>query len=208
MAIESQGFKLEIESGTGVAKNISGITLGAITEVTSTAHGLSAGAVGAFASIVGTTQLNGQTAMVIAKEDNSLFFDIDSSGYTAYDSAGTFTPATYTEVSEITDWSGPDGQATVIDTTHLQSTYKEFLMGLPDEGQVTFTMNRDFSDAGQSACIAAREARAPIGFKMTYSDGTYQTFDAVVLSFSISGAVDDKVPASMVIKITGAVTTT
>lgn len=208
MAIESQTTTLEIETGTGSAKTITAITLGAITEVTSTAHGLSAGDVVTFASITGTTELNGTTAMIIAVEANSMFFAVDSSGYTAYTSGGTATPVTYTNVGEIVDWDGPGGSASVIDVTHLSSTAKEKLMGLMDEGQFSFNLNNVFSDTGQQACRTARTARTLKGFRLTYSDSTVQTWDAFVLSFSTSGGVDDKVNGSITLEISGAVTTT
>ncbi len=206
-AIESQGTTLEIETGTGGTKTITGISLGAITEVTAVGHGLSVGDVVTFASIVGTTQLNGVSAMVIAKETDALFFNIDSSGYTAYDSGGTATPVTYTEVSEITDFDGPgSGQATVYDVTHLSSTRKEKRMGLPDEGQVTFSINYLPGDTGQVAARTARNNRAEKGYRVTLSDGTVATFDAYCLSIGPSGIVDGKVAGKITLEITGEVT--
>ena len=206
-AIETQGTTLEVSSGSGVAKNISAISLGAITEITSNSHGLSVGDYGTFASIVGTTGLNGLSAMVIAVETNSFFVAIDSSAMTAYDSAGTFTPATYTEVGEIIDFDGPGGSGSVIDATHLGSSAREKIMGIPDEGQFTFGLNRVFSDAGQQVLAAARMARTEKDFRVTYMDGTVQTFAGYVLQFSSSGGVDDKINGSVTIEITGEVST-
>lgn len=208
MAIESQSTTFQIETGTGGAKTITGITLGAVTKVTSTAHGLSAGDVVTFASITGTTELNGTTAMIIATETDEMYFDIDSSSYSSYTSGGTATPVTYTSVGEIVDWDGPGGSASVIDATHLSSTAREKLMGLMDEGQFSFNLNNVFSDTGQAACRTARANRTQKGFKLTYSDGTVQTWDGYVLSFSTSGGVDDKVSGSITVEISGAVTTT
>lgn len=206
MAIESQGFKLEIENTTAGAVTITGITLGGRTKITGT-HALAVGDQVTFANIVGTTQLNGTTQVVTAVESTTDFWiDVDSQDYTAWSSAGTATPATYTEVKEITGWNGPDGVAATIDTTHLQSTWKEFLMGLPDRGNVSFDMNFLATDPGQLACQAAQTARSVKGFKMTYSDSKTLTFDAVVLSFQTSGGGDSKVDASMSLKITGAAT--
>ena len=207
MAIESQETTIEIATGTGGAKTITGITLGAITEVTSTAHALVVGDVVTFASIVGTTELNGQTAMIIAKETNSFFVKIDSSAYTAYISGGTATPVTYTFVGEIVDFDGPGGSASVISTTHLKSAAHEKLIGLMDEGQFSFSLNNVFSDTGQQACRTARSTRAQKGFRVIYSDATAQTFNGYVLQFSTSGAVDDKVNGSITVEITGVVTT-
>ena len=208
MAIESQGTTLEISTGTGGAKTITDVTLGAITEITSAAHGLSEGDVVTFASIGGTTELNTVTAMLIGVETNSFFVDIDSSGYGAYTSGGTATPVTYTEVGEIVDWDGPGGSASEIDTTHLGSSAKEYIIGLADEGTFTFSLNADFSDTGQQACRTARANRTSNTYKVTYSDSTYQTFTGYCMSFSTSGGVDDKVNASITLRISGTVTTT
>lgn len=207
-AIETQGTTLEISTGTGGAKTISGVTLGAITKITSTAHGLSVGDVVAIASIVGTTGLNGLTEMIVAVETNAFYIDVDSSAMDAYGSAGTATPVAYTEVGEVADFDGPGGAASVIDATHLGSSAREKIMGIPDEGQFTFSLNRVFSDTGQAAVLAARAARAKKTFRVTYMDATVQTFEGYVLQFSTSGGVDDKLNGSVTIEITGAVSTT
>jgi len=205
--IVAQETKFEIESGSGVAKTITGVTLGAVTEITSVAHGLAVGDVVTFAGIVGTTELNGQSAMVIAVETDSFFVLIDSSAYSAYTSDGTATPATYTEISEVTDWDGPGtGEAAEIDFTHLRSTRKEFKIGLADEGSLSLTLNFVPDDAGQQALLASRNAQTEKGYRITYSDGTIDTFDGYCKSFGSSGAVDGKDVATANVRINGAVT--
>lgn len=206
MAIESQGFKLEIESGSGGAITISAIALGAMTKVTGT-HALAVGDVVTFASVGGTVELNGYSYMVVGIQTTTAFWiNVNSTAYGAWTSGGTATPVSWTEVTQITDWSGPDGVAATIDTTHLQSTFKEFLMGLPDAGNVTFNMNFVSAGAGQLACQAAQLARTVKSFRLTYSNAATLMFDAVVLSFATSGGVDGKVDASMTLKVTGVTT--
>src|SRR3990172_520941 len=110
-AIKAQGTTFEIETGTGAGKTITGVTLGAITEVLSTAHALSKGDVVTFSAVGGTTELNGVTAMIIATETGSMFFDIDSSGYGAWTSGGTATPVTYTQILGVKSFSKSGGGA-------------------------------------------------------------------------------------------------
>jgi len=208
MAIVSKGFKLEIENSTTDAATLTGVTLGAITEIAATAHGLAKGDVGTFASIVGTTDLNGVEAMVIAVEDDAFFLDIDSSGYDAWASGGTFTPATYTEVGEITDWDGPSASTAVIDITNLQSSYKAKMAGMVDEGQLSATLTWDLDDSGQLAVRTAMAAQSLKGWKLTYSDTSYQTFDGYAIAMSSSGTIDDKVVGNITIEISGEVSTT
>ncbi len=111
-------------------------------------------------------------------------------------------------VGEVVDFSGPGGSASVIDATHLGSTAKEKLMGLPDEGQFTFNLNLDPQDEGQGDLRDARIARSKNTYLLTLSDGTTLSFDGFCLEFSIAGGVDALVSASCTIEITGPVTWT
>lgn len=115
-------------------------------------------------------------------------------------------------VGQVTDFSGPGGQANIIDVTHLNSTAKEKLVGLRDEGQLTMSLNLSFSDAAQIALRADRASRTMRKCVIKFNDNTTDAaktkaiFDGYVLGFSVSGAVDNKVSANAVIEITGAVT--
>lgn len=206
MAIESQGTKFEIGTGDGSSKNISGLTLGPVTLVKSAGHGLKVGDVVQFANIGGTTELNGVKATVLAVSIDTIYVPVDSSAFTTYTSGGMATALEFTNIGEVVSWDGPNGSANTINATHLLSTKKEKLMGLPDEGQFSLSLNCVNSDAGQKACRASRDARARRDFRVSYKDGTVQTFNGFVSSFATSGAVDGKVDASMTIEIDGEVT--
>lgn len=114
----------------------------------------------------------------------------------------------FTTIAEITDFDGPGGSASEIDTTSLDSTAREFLMGLKDEGQFTFNCNLVPSDTAQTGLRTDRDNRTLRNFKVILTDAssTTLTFSAYVMGFSISGAVDDKIGASVTLRISGAVT--
>jgi hypothetical protein len=116
------------------------------------------------------------------------------------------SPLTYTDVGEVTNFSGFDGQAAEIDVTHLQSTAKEFLMGLQDFGNFNVDTNYLNGDAGQVLMRAAKTSRAIQDFRLTFSDNSTATFQGYVLSAPVSGGVDNKVDGSFNIRITGPVT--
>ena len=118
------------------------------------------------------------------------------------------SPVSYTAVSEIVSFSGFDGSAAEIDTTSLESTAKEFLMGLQDFGNFTLEANYLPDDTGQDLLRAAKASRAVQAFKITFSDSSEATFQGYVLSASVSGGVDAKVDTSFAIRITGDVTFT
>ena len=118
----------------------------------------------------------------------------------------TATPAVFVMIGEIKNFSGPGGSASVIDVSTLQSQRREKRMGLPDEGQLTFSGNRVFTDAGQQVFRAARSARRKAEFELEYPDGTVDSFEGFALEFSTQGGVDGVIEFSATIEITGEVT--
>jgi len=116
----------------------------------------------------------------------------------------------FTTIGEIKTFNGPSGQAAVLDATHLESTAREKLMGLPDEGQVTFTMNFIPSNAQQVALYNDRKNRTKRNFKIVFSDigAAEMAFSAFVLGFNVVGGVDQLAEASLILEITGPITLT
>ncbi len=210
MAIEAQGTKIEIGTGSGGAITITAIALQNPTMLTAVAHGLSNGDVVLAANFAGddAADINGNKYVVQFVTDDTFAIDLDSTDLTITDNtdAATMTPQTWTEIGEVTDFSGPDGSASEIDVTHLQSTAKEFLMGLKDEGTYSLSINWVPDDAGQAACREARDTREKKDFKVTYSDDSTATFEGYIMAMSGGGAVDDKVSGSITIRITDEIT--
>ena len=58
--------------------------------------------------------------------------DADGVGYGA---------ASFAKVGEVTNIGAPSGEAAEIEVTHLESEAKEYLLGLPDEGNIELAMN-------------------------------------------------------------------
>lgn len=206
----SQGTVLEMGTGSGGAKTVSAIALGNPTILTSTAHGLANGDVvtlSAFAGVDAAT-INAQVCVVKNVTTNTFAVDVDTTGKAITGTAAKATPVAWTEIAEVTDWDGPSGTAQVIDMTYLTAAAKHKKMGLPDEGQFTLSINWIPTNAGQQAVATARAEQAEKNFKVTYEDGSTQTFAGYVLGFATSGGVDNKVAGSITIEITGAVTTT
>ena len=114
----------------------------------------------------------------------------------------------YVSVDEVINFSGPGGSAKIIDQTNLQSTRKEKRMGLPDEGSFSLDLNFDSSDAGQARLFSIRNSQTLGNFRVTYSNGTVDTFSGYVTEFTTSGQNDDLLKAKVTIEITGAVTRT
>jgi hypothetical protein len=118
-------------------------------------------------------------------------------------------------IPEISNIQGPGGQANEIDVTDLNSTAKEFRMGLQDEGSITLDIMYIPGNAAHAALRAARAAQALTTFRLTFTDAdattspvttnTTWTFTAFVLGFEISNSVDDVTKASVTLRVSGAV---
>lgn len=209
MAIESQGTKLEIGGTDDTPVTITDVTLGNPTILTSVDHGLTNGDVVTLADFDGedAALVNDLEFIVQFVTDDTFAIAVDSTDLDITDNTdtATATPLEWIEIGEVISFDGPSGSAAVIDATHLQSTAKEKLMGLPDEGQFTLSLNLVPGDAGQLAAKTARAARAEKDFRVTYSDLSVSTFSGFVLGFASSGGVDGKIDGSITIEITGAV---
>jgi hypothetical protein len=120
---------------------------------------------------------------------------------------------TFVAIPEITDISGPGGQASEIDVTDLSSTAKEFRMGLQDEGQISLSMNWLPTDTIHKQLRTDRAAQTLRNFEMLFGDmpggtATKWAFSAFILGIEISNAVDDVAKASVTLRLSGVVVQT
>ena len=120
------------------------------------------------------------------------------------DTSLTVTPS-LTAIGNIKTFTGFDGSSSEIDVTNLNSTAKEYRLGLEDNGQFAIELDRDFADAGQTALLAARDAQTGKSFKLVLPNGENATFTGFVKKFSMAGGVDQIVKGSADIRISGAV---
>ena len=74
------------------------------------------------------------------------------------------SPTTYTAIPEVVNIQGPGGQANEIDVTDLNSTAKEFRMGLQDEGSITMDILYIPANASHAALRTARAGQTLTGF--------------------------------------------
>ena len=131
---------------------------------------------------------------------------IESQGVTLAVSSGS--PTTFANIGNITAIKGPGGAAAVIDITNLDSSAKEKMMGLPDEGQITVDINYDPDNVQHTLLRTARRARTRLEFRLTLTDttNTVLTFFGYCIGFSIDAGVDAAVKAAITIEVDGPVT--
>lgn len=209
-AISAQGTIVQIATGTGGAKTITGVSVGYPAIVTATSHGLSNGDVVTIASVVGTmaTTINVANWVVLYKTTNTFAINLDTTGLT-YTSGGTATPATYTAIANIKSISDfESGSASEIDVTNLASTAKEKRLGLVDNGGFSLGIHHSNADPGQAALTARRADGAAVNMKVILPSGTTPTasFSALIKKFSKNAAVDGVVEGSVDVTVNGAIT--
>lgn len=135
---------------------------------------------------------------------------------------GSVYGAAMTDIGEVTQFSVPSGSPSIIDISHLQSTAKEKMIGMIDEGQMTFGFNYQVAtqstastDSLHMVLQTDRKNRTKRTFDVLLTDYLNSTdatavpskalFDGYVTGFSLSGAVDGKVEGNVTIEIDGEV---
>lgn len=127
----------------------------------------------------------------------------------AYSDGGS--PSSFTNLGNITSITGLGGTAAPVhDVSNLDSTFKEKMMGLPDEGQITLNFNPDPDNTGHIALRTARKARTRLEFRVTLTDAgpSIAQFYGYVLTFAPDINQGQPVRGSMSIEIDGEVSWT
>ena len=122
----------------------------------------------------------------------------------------TVSPNAVTAIGQVVSIGGPSGTTGEIDVTSLSSTAKEFIPSLPDWGSVDCEI---IFDQATTANLHQElwddfSAQTSGTYKITLTDSPQTTFifTAYPSQFALNIAVDDKVGASVSLRITGAVT--
>lgn len=214
MAIKAQETLLKVETARATAKVITNITAANPPVVSSTAHGYSDGDVVYISGVTGMDQVNSRAFVVddttgaSPLTPNSFELKgIDGTGYTAYEASSPSTGSAYkvtlTTIAEVSSVAGFDGQAPEIDTTHLRSTAKEFLLGLQDFGNLTLNIFLKNADAGQTELRTLKSSGDAAVFTITLSDDTVAAFVGRVSQLTFSAERDGAVSGQVTIRITG-----
>lgn len=122
-------------------------------------------------------------------------------------SSGAAGAEEFEEVAEVTNISGPDETLELIDATHMGSpgARREFIPSLLDSGEITLDLNFLPSDTNQNGLREDLNNRVRRHFRLVWTDlaQTVYGFSAYVTNHSKSAQIDDKLTASVTLKITG-----
>ena len=116
----------------------------------------------------------------------------------------------FTTIAEVTDISGPGLSMDTMEATSHSSTagWKEFVAGLLDAGEVTFSVNFLITNATQSytsGLIRDMVNRTARHFQLVFPNvgNTTWAFTALVTAFEPAEPIDDVLKADCTLKITG-----
>lgn len=130
----------------------------------------------------------------------------------AIDETGTGTYTTLNGITSLTNLGG--GSVAQAKTTNLASSAHTYKQTIPDNAEVSVSLQWDPTDAVHKFILAAKNTAAsgPYSFKATYATGTTvctSIFSANVSEFSGPDAddVESTLTAEVTLKITGAITT-
>ncbi len=116
-------------------------------------------------------------------------------------------PGAWLKIAEIKDLTPPNEQADVLDATNFDSpgSYKEFILGMTDPGDVTFTMNLVPGSASEIALLAAKLARKAFHARITFPNAVVWTFDNLITHYQPSVPVEGIMTCTVTAKVTGSV---
>ena len=136
--------------------------------------------------------------MALKSQTSTVHISNEDADTTAYGSA------TFDKIGEVTDIGEPSGEAADIDVTHLESAAMEYLVGLPDEGNIALGMNAIESDPGHSELITAKDSQERRWLKITWSSGSVWYIKALVKKYNWAAGVNGKIPATASLRTSGA----
>jgi hypothetical protein len=124
------------------SSGITAVTRANPAVVTDSNHGLQDGDVIKPSGVVGMTELNDSVFVVNVLDANTFeLVGVDSTGYGAYVSGGTYLIGQFSNFCELTNYNRQGGTSPEIDATSLCSTAAEFELGLPDFGTTQLDYN-------------------------------------------------------------------
>lgn len=121
---------------------------------------------------------------------------------------GTILTIDSNEIGEVVTMpSAGGGETGQIDVTHLRSAAKEYLADLPDNGELSMTLNLIPGDDGQRRLWAARNAQTSHTFGVTFpfTPPLALTMTGTVTQFAITASNSEAVRANVSVRVSGAI---
>ena len=138
------------------------------------------------------------------------FTVIDTQGATFQREDTTLSPVTFVTVAGLVNIGEVGVERSLIDTTNLASTLREYKGAIPDGAEIDLDFQYDSDEAGQTGLKTDLDNNTVRNFKINIQDSPVAVFafSGLVISWKISNPIDQVVPLTVRVKITGTLTIT
>lgn len=128
-------------------------------------------------------------------------------GSRLYLGSNALITATFTELGEVTNISGPNYSTDSVDVTHMQSPdgFREFVCGLTDPGEVSFDFNYvpgNPTDEILDELYDIDPVSRKRSWKITFPNGGQFIFQGFMTSWERTSPTEDKMTSSITVKVT------
>ena len=117
------------------------------------------------------------------------------------------SPEVYTALAEVIGLSGPGLSMDTVEATHTESANaaKEYIAGLIDAGELSIDANFLPANATQTGVISDWQNRTTRNFQIVWPDtaNTTWSFTGFITNFEPASPIEDRMTASITIKLTG-----
>lgn len=123
-------------------------------------------------------------------------------------SVGTVTP-TYVSLAEVYNITPPNQQVDDVDVTHNESPNRtrEFIAGLIDPGECSFEMNFIPGSDSDDRISELKTAGTRLRCRIEFPNAVTWDFLGSVKGYEISSSTEDKMTATVTIRVSGDITT-
>ena len=134
---------------------------------------------------------------------------IDTQG-TVLQSSDAASPEVFAAIGQLVNIGEVGVERALIDVTNLASILREYKGAIPDGSEIDLDFQYDSSNAKQTLMKTDIDADTVRNYKVLLSDSppTDFSFPALVISWKIGAPIDNVVPLTVRIKITGSLTIT
>jgi predicted secreted protein len=129
-------------------------------------------------------------------------------GYGTRFEVSTNNGTTYTQIAEVTNITPPSNNLDIIDVTSMGSPNRtrEFIGGLNDPGEASFTMNFLPGSASDLLLNSIVDSGVAVKCRITYPNGRRWTFDGVCVEYTPDIPTAEAMTANVRFKVTGSKT--
>lgn len=177
--VVGRNVKVEIASTFGTAKSVSAISKADPAVASSTAHALTAKAVGYLTGLTGMVELDGQACRVKSPTTNDFQLEgLDTTSSTDFSGTVTFVPVTaWQTLAASTSYNIPNASADKQDVTTLADVIKKEENGLLAAQSVSIDVRaQKVLDAAMRAVEKAALANNPMLVRITLDNGSQRIF--------------------------------